>query len=326
MRATECAVAVEDAGACCQAESMSPRHVLLGVLVAVIWGVNFVAIGVGLQDSPPLILLALRFVFVALPLVFFVRRPDASWWAIAGVGIFMSVGQFGLLYTAMALGLPAGLAAVILQCQAAFTMAIAFLALRERPSPIQIGGAAVALVGLAVVAVGRMDGTVELGVVVPVLVCAAGGLSWAIGNVIARTAPRANGFGMVVWSAIFVPLPVMLISLAVDGPAVIGEAFSTIGWQTVASLAYTVVLASLVGYTVWNSLLRIYPAARVAVFPLLAPPVAIVTALIAFGEFPNWLEIVGSVLLIGGVALGLIRRRARSIPGAEAPVGSPTGR
>ena len=57
---------------------MSPRHILLGVLVAVIWGLNFVSIGIGLQDSPPLVLLALRFLLVALPLVFFVRRPDAS--------------------------------------------------------------------------------------------------------------------------------------------------------------------------------------------------------------------------------------------------------
>lgn len=293
---------------------MSPRHVLLGVLVAVIWGVNFVAIGVGLQDSPPLILLALRFVFVALPLVFFVRRPDASWWTIAGVGIFMSVGQFGLLYTAMALGLPAGLAAVILQCQAAFTMIIAFVALRERPSRLQIAGALVAVVGLAVVAVGRMDGALDFGVAVPVLVCAAGGLSWAIGNVIARNAPKANGFGLVVWSALFVPIPVMLISLLVDGPAVIAEAFTTIGWQTVGSVAFTVVLASLFGYTVWNSLLRIYPAARVAVFPLLAPPVAILTAWLVFRELPNPLEIVGSVLLIGGVALGLVRRRRARRP------------
>ncbi len=306
---------------------MSPRHVLLGVLVAVIWGANFVAIGVGLQDTPPLILVALRFVFVAFPLILFVRRPDASWWTIAGVGVFMSVGQFGLLYMAMAFGLPAGLAAVILQCQAAFTMLIAAVVLKERPSRLQLAGAAVAVVGLAVVAIGRMDGALEFGVVVPVLICAAGGLSWAIGSVIARTAPRANGFSMVVWSAIFVPIPIMALSLLIDGPAGIAEAFTTIGWQTVASLAYTVVLASLVGYTVWNSLLRIYPAARVAVFPLLAPPVAILTAFLVFGEFPNALEIVGSALLIGGVALGLLRRAPRPamataepLPGVPAPV------
>jgi O-acetylserine/cysteine efflux transporter len=153
---------------------MSPRHVLLGVLVAVIWGLNFVSIGIGLQDSPPLVLLALRFVLVALPLVFFVRRPDASWWAIAGVGLFMSAGQFGLLYTSMALGLPAGLAAVVLQCQAAFTMLIAAAVLRERPSGLQIGGAFVAIGGLSVVAIGRMDGAADAGVVVPVLICRPG--------------------------------------------------------------------------------------------------------------------------------------------------------
>ncbi|MBO9578195.1 MAG: EamA family transporter, partial [Microbacteriaceae bacterium] len=231
---------------------MSPRHILLGVLVAIVWGTNFVAIGIGLLDTPPLVLVALRFVLVALPLVFFIKRPEASWWTIAGVGLFMSAGQFGLVYLAMGLGLPVGLAAVILQCQAAFTMLIAFVALGERPSRLQIAGAAVALLGLGIVAAGRLDGAAELGVVVPVLICAAGGLSWAIGNVIARSAPKADGFGMVVWSALFVPVPVLLLSLGVDGPAVVADAFTSIGWQTVGSVAFTVVFASLFGYTVWN--------------------------------------------------------------------------
>lgn len=292
-------------------DDVTPRHLALGVLVAIIWGVNFVAIDLGLGDTPPLVLVAFRFLLVAVPLVFFVPRPDASWRVIVGIGLFMSAGQFGLLFTAMHLGLPAGLAAVVLQCQMIFTLIIGALVLRERPTRMQLGGAAVGVIGLGVVALGRFEAAPGLAAVVPMLICVAAGLSWAVGNVISRSASGASGFGIVVWSALVVPLPVLAMSLVLDGPAVVGDAFATIGWQTIASVAYTAVLASLVGYTIWNMLLGRYPAAMVAPFALLAPPVGLAAAAVVLGEVPNALELAGSVLLVGGVAVGQLRRRSR---------------
>lgn len=307
---------------------MTARHIALAVLVAVVWGVNFLAIDLGLQDTPPLVLVALRFALVAVPLVFLVPRPDAPWRVIAGIGLFTSAGQFGLLFTAMHLGLPAGLAAVVLQCQMIFTLVVAAIALRERPTRRQLAGALVGVAGLGVVALGRLDGAGAVGggaVLVPLLICAAAGLSWGIGNVVTRTAGPANGFGMVVWSALVVPLPILALSLLLDGPAVVGEAFATIGWPTVVSLAYTVVLASLLGYTVWYSLLGRYPAALVAPFALLAPPVGLLSAALVLGEVPNPLELVGSVLLVGGVAVGQIGRRTRGIRPSALAASGPTG-
>lgn len=296
---------------------MAPKHVALAVLVAVIWGVNFLAIDLGLQDTPPLVLVALRFALVAVPLICFVPKPDAPWRVIAGIGLCTSAGQFGLLFTAMHLGLPAGLAAVILQCQMIFTLVVAAVALRERPTRRQLAGAIIGVAGLGVVALGRLDGAAGgdagVGAIVPLLICVAAGLSWGIGNVITRTAGRANGFGMVVWSAVVVPVPVLALSLLLDGPLVVAEAFASIGWPTVLSLAYTVVLASLLGYTVWYSLLGRYPAGLVAPFALLAPPVGLASAALVLGELPNALELAGSVLLVGGVAVGQLRRRGRGI-------------
>jgi O-acetylserine/cysteine efflux transporter len=315
-----------------QAGGMAPRHLALAVLVAVVWGVNFLAIDLGLQDTPPLVLVALRFALVAVPLIFFVRKPKAPWRIIVGVGLFVSAGQFGLLFTAMHLGLPAGLAAVVLQCQMIFTLVVAAVALRERPTRRQLLGAVIGVAGLAVVALGRLEGAggaEGAAALVPLLICVAAGLSWGIGNVVARAAGPANGFGMVVWSAAVVPVPILALSLLLDGPAVVGEALASIGWPTVLSLAYTVVLASLFGYTVWYSLLGRYPAALVAPFALLAPPVGLASAALVLGEVPNPLELAGSVLLVGGVAVGQLRRRARGIrpPGRSAsdvePVASP---
>jgi O-acetylserine/cysteine efflux transporter len=298
----------------CKAELVTLRHLALGLLVAIIWGVNFVAIDLGLRDTPPLVLVALRFILVAVPLVFLVPKPDAPWRVIIGIGLFMSAGQFGLLFTAMHLGLPAGLAAVILQCQMIFTLVIGAIALRERPTRMQLIGALIGTAGLGVVALGRVDGNAGPAALVPMLVCVAAGLSWAIGNVISRSAAGADGFGIVVWSALVVPVPALALSLLLDGPAVVGDAFATIGWQTIVSVAYTAGFASLVGYTIWNMLLGRYPAALVAPFALLVPPVGLAAAAVVLGQTPSTLELIGSALLVGGVAAGQLRRHAGQAP------------
>jgi O-acetylserine/cysteine efflux transporter len=315
----------------CDSGHVTPRHLVLAVLVAIIWGVNFVAIDLGLRDTPPLVLVALRFAVVAVPLVFFVRRPDVPWRVIAGIGLFMSAGQFGLLFTAMHLGLPAGLAAVVLQCQMIFTLVIAALVLRERPTRLQVIGAALGVVGLGIVAFGRLDGegalrgaggdggTAALAAVVPLLVCVGAGLSWGIGNVVSRSAAGANGFGVVVWSALVVPIPMLALSLLLDGPAVVGEAFASMGWQTLVSVGYTAGFASLVGYSIWNMLLGRYPAGMVAPFALLAPPVGLVAAALLLGQVPSPIEAVGAVVLVGGVAVGQLRRRRKVAAVVEPP-------
>ena len=102
-----------------------PRHIALAVLVAVIWGANFVVIDVGLGDLPPTLFVALRFVVVLVPAIALVPRPRVPWRDVVGVGLFMSLGQFALLYTALSVGMPAGLASLVLQAQVVLTVLIA---------------------------------------------------------------------------------------------------------------------------------------------------------------------------------------------------------
>ena len=104
---------------------MTPRHALAAVAVAIIWGANFVVIDAGLHDMPPLTFVALRFVAVLVPAIFFVKRPDARWRDILLIGLFLSLGQFGLLYLSLDLGMPPGLASLVVQVQVIFTVVIA---------------------------------------------------------------------------------------------------------------------------------------------------------------------------------------------------------
>ena len=112
---------------------MTVRDSLLAAFVATVWGFNFVVIDWGMHGVPPLLFVALRFLAVVLPAVFLVPRPQAPWRTVATVGLFMSLGQFGLLYSSMHAGMPPGLAALVLQAQVLFTVLIAAAWLRERP-------------------------------------------------------------------------------------------------------------------------------------------------------------------------------------------------
>ncbi|MFF2269152.1 EamA family transporter [Cellulosimicrobium cellulans] len=317
---------------------MPLRSSLLAVLVAVVWGVNFVVIDLGLGDVPPTLFVALRFLVVLVPAIFLVPRPRARWRDVLLVGAFMSLGQFGLLYTALALGMPAGLASLVLQAQVGLTVLFAAAALREVPTRSQLVGVLVGAAGLVVVGVGRSASTPALAFVVTLAAAA----SWAVGNVVARRAgrrhhgstsrdhgsssgdqgstsgdrsspsrPGLDGLSMTVWSALVVPVPMLGLSLALDGPDAVGHALTHLTLAPVLSTLYTAWLASLVGYGIWNTLLARYPASAVVPFTMLVPPVGMLAAWVVLDEVPNAAELVGGVVLLLGVATttGVLRRR-----------------
>ena len=281
--------------------SMNRRDSLLALLVMVIWGVNFLAIEWGLRDVPPLLFAALRFIAVLVPAIFLVARPQVSWWTLAGVGLFMSAGQFGFVYAAMEAGLPPGIAALVLQAQVVFTIVIAAGVLRELPTPVQALGIAVAALGLAIVGTGR-GGDVT---VTALMLCLAGAFSWAIGNVVARAAKAPGGLGITVWSALFVPLPLLAVSLLVEGPHRVGDALTGLGWEAIASTVFTAGVSSLLGYGIFNSLLARNPAHLVVPWVLVVPPVAMVAAWVAFGDRPNTAEMAGGAVMLLGVLVAL---------------------
>ncbi|MEJ7634749.1 EamA family transporter [Aeromicrobium sp.] len=289
---------------------MSLKHSLLAILVMVVWGANFVVIDEGLADVPPLLFLAMRFTCVALPLVFFVPLPRASWRNVVAVGSFMSLGQFSLLYLALHLGMPAGLASLVLQAQVIFTIVIAAVVIKEPPSRRQIIGAVIGTAGLVLVVIAHGVAAPVL----PVVVMLGAAMSWAIGNVIARQAGVASGFSLVVWSALVVPLPALGLSLLVDGSEEVGRALTHLSGTAIASTAYTAFGASLLGYGIWNSLLARYPASAVVPFVLLVPIIGIAAAWVIQQEVPTVLELIGALIMLGGVAAATIRTRPGTGP------------
>jgi O-acetylserine/cysteine efflux transporter len=277
------------------------RDSLLAALVATVWGFNFVVIDWGMEGVPPLLFLAVRFVLVVFPAVLLVPRPAAPWGTVVAVGVFMSIGQFGFLYVAMAAGLTPGLAALVLQAQVIFTILIAAAVLRERPSPRQVSGVMLGSAGLMVVALGRGGHVTALALAL----CLLGALSWGIGNVVSRASGVTGGLSLTVWSATVVPVPLLALSLLLDGPSAMAQGVGAFGWQAALSSVYTAGLASLLGYGIFNTLLSRNPSASVVPWVLLAPVVAMASAWALLGQRPNAAEALGGALLVVGVLVAM---------------------
>ncbi|MGV8970114.1 MAG: EamA family transporter [Microbacteriaceae bacterium] len=288
---------------------MSNKHTLLALLVVAIWGLNFVVIDEGLGGVPPLVFLALRFILVALPAVFFIKPPAIGWKSILLIGAFLSLGQFTLLYVALALGMPPGLASLLLQTQILFTVVISAVFLRERPTRKQLIGTMVGMLGLAVVVVGHSSESPWL----PLVVTLAAALSWAIGNVLTRRAKAASGLSLVVWSGLVVPLPSLALAMVVDSPAVVVNSITHLSLVAILSTFYTAVAASLIGYGIWNTLLAQYPTSAVVPFTLLVPVVGIAAAWAVQGEVPAVTELVGGTIMLAGLATAVIQRKRTPI-------------
>lgn len=303
---------------------MTPRDRLLAVAVAVAWGLNFVAIDASLAQFPPMFLVALRFALIAVPTLLLVPWPGVPvrWWLLYGAGF--GILQFLFLYWGMAAGMPAGLASLVLQSSAPFTVVLGAVLLRERVSGRQIAGVLVAVAGLAVVGWQRWESAALL----PFLLTVAGGLGWAFGNLGNRLAAASRPLHLVLWMSVVPPLPMLAVSLGVEGPARIAGSFhgltSRTGVEALAGLAYTVLIGTLLGSGLWTALMRRHPASRVAPFSMLVPVVGITAAWVVLGEHASPGELVGSAIVVTGVLYA--GSRAGRTAGPTSGAGRPCAR
>lgn len=281
------------------------RDVSLAVLVVFVWGVNFVAIKIGVQDVPPLLLTALRFFFTALPAIFFIPRPAVAWSTLAAFGILLGVIKFGLIFSAVKLGMPAGLTSLVTQVQVFFTMALAFLLLGERPTPLQTLGAAIGFAGIGIVAIERFQGATLL----PFLMLMGGALSWASANMVIKKAGRVNMLAFLVWASLVAPVPLFLASLAIDGWPAIQASLSPPSLASVLSLAFIVLPSTLFAFAVWNDLLQRYSTGMVTPFALLVPVFGLLSGSVLLGEDFSMLAMIGSAVVFAGLMINVFGDR-----------------
>jgi O-acetylserine/cysteine efflux transporter len=281
---------------------ISPAHALLALAVVAVWGTNFVVIRAALDELPPLLLATLRFFLALLPAMFFLPRPRVPLANLAGYGLLIGAGQFGLLYLAIDGRISPGLASLVVQTQVFFTIGLAMWLANERLRGYQLVAVLIAAAGLAVVG-WHTDATTTWAGLLMVLAAAA---SWAGGNILTKRAGSINMVAYVVWSSGFAVPVLLVLSLWFEGwdrmtasmqQASLG-AWAAVAWQSWAN--------SLFGYAAWNWLLSRYTAATITPLALLIPVFGMGASAVWLGEpLPGW-KLLAAALVISGLALNLL--------------------
>jgi O-acetylserine/cysteine efflux transporter len=287
---------------------MKPADIAIAVLVAVIWGFGFVASRYALDELPPELMTTLRFVIAAVPCLF-VRRPKISWVLLIGLSVSLFFGQFLAQSVAIARGVPVGLASVIVQSQALFTIALAAIIFREVPTPMQGAGIAVAAAGLLMIC-----GTVGYDFSVSAFaILMISPVVFAIGNLLLRPARDVPMFDLFAWLCLVPPLPLLALALAVDGPHATLHSLVSMSPTGLASMVFVGAISTSIAYWLWGRLLRDYTPAQVVPFALLVPFVGAAASAVVFGErFGPW-RLSGMITVVCGIAVMLLSRPSSAL-------------
>ncbi len=288
---------------------MKPYDVCLAVMVAVIWGLAFVASRIALDEFSPALMTALRFAIAAVPCLF-VRKPAISWPLLIAISGTLFLGQFLAQAYGIAFGVPVGLTSVIVQSQALFTIAFAAIAFREMPTPLQTLGIGIATTGLLMIS-GTVGFDFSAGAFAVLMISP---ISFAIGNLLLRQAKDVPMFDLFAWLCLVPPLPLLALALVTDGPQ---ATLSSLIHMSLTGLVCMLALGAIstsIAYWLWGRLLRDYPAAQVVPFALLVPFVGAAASTLVFGERFGPLRLSGMVIVVCGIAVMLLSKRPQALP------------
>ena len=298
----------------------SARDLLAAMGIVLIWGSNFVAMKFALHDFTPLQLGAARYIFAILPLILIIKPPRLHWKWVVLYGFTQGVGQFGLLFIALQIGMTAALASVLMQTQVFFTALFSFVLLGERPNRALQWCLLLAAAGLICFAMNyvapSMPSRAATSVLGFVLSLSAAAL-WALSNIVVRRAQQSTTqFDVVpfmVWSSLIPILPFIGLSWGFDAPVVRWHWLAA-SWTSWASIAYLGWIATILAYALWTGLLTRHAANRVAPFSLGVPVVGLACGLLILGEVVTGWQWAGVILVVSALACVLLLGRRTPRP------------
>lgn len=273
--------------------------------MVVLWGLNFVAVKMALATLPPLLLIGLRFTCVALILAPFFRPRPEQLKAVAGIGVVLGVGHFGLLFMGLS-GMEAATTAIVTQLGVPFSALLAWAVFGETLGLGRAVGLVMAFAGVALLA-----GEPTLPSLLPLGLVTVAMLAWAVSNTQVKKVGAIDPMALNGWMAVFAAPMLLLLSLLTEHGQM--EAIAASGWTVWAGLAYTTLASSIVAYSLWYRLLARHDINRVVPITLLGPVVGVASGVLVLGETLTWQKLVGGAIVVAGVAAVQFAGRRRIV-------------
>ncbi len=288
---------------------MRKKDIVLALIVAIGWGTNFTVIKLGLDGIPSMLLVAVRYMAVMFPAIFFVKKPDVSFKYILAYGLTVGVGQFSCVFYAIEIGMPAGLASIILQLQAFITPLLGAVLFKEKLNKKQLSGFAIASIGLIIIGIASTADDISTIPLKAILIITGAPAFWSVSNIVSRYASDElirkgedpNTFGMVVWSSIVPPIPMLGLAMLVHKPSALVSTFSNLNYMSVFSVLYLSFVSTLLCYGVWNYLISKYPLSKVSPTSLLVPVFGLLVSGIVLAERLSEMQWLGVTIILAGL-------------------------
>ncbi len=297
---------------------MKRKDFFLALMVVIIWGANFTVVKLGLGGIPSMLLVALRYLLTFFPAIFIVKKPNTQWKYILLYGFTVGVGQFSALFYALEIGMPAGLSSILLQLQAFISPILGYLLLKEGLKTKQVVGFIIAATGLFIIGLAA-DGTEIHSIpIVAILLTVLAAFFWASSNIVAKIASQKSAakgekldmLGMVVWSSLVPPIPMLGLALLFNPPQVLIQSITSINAISIFAVAYLAYGSTLFGYGIWSNLVTSYPLSKVAPLSLLVPVTGLLTARLVLAEQLSGMQWLGvSIILLGLVVTNVDMRQ-----------------
>lgn len=286
-------------------QHLSLKDAAVAAAVVFAWGINFMFMKLALEELSPMVLGMTRFFCVLLPAVFFFKCPPVRWHWLALYGLTISFGQFSFTFSALSIGMPTGLAALIVQAQAFFTVLLAFWLFREPVRRNHLFGMIIAAAGLLLIGIGQYQGVMPMTGIWLILAAA---LSWGGGNIVLKQIGRVNPISLVVWGNVSSFLAFLAASLAIYGFDGVYRQISGIGWRGGIGTLYLAYISGL-GYVGWGILLSRHPAGKITPLALLVPVIAMIAAFLLIDERLNGWQWLGSAVVMSALLVHIFGAR-----------------
>jgi len=206
---------------------------------------------------------------------------------------------WGMVNLGIHLGAPAGVASLLLQLSAYFTIIFGYLFFSEKLNTYQIIAMLISFSGL-IILIFSNDKASNLFALILIII---GAFSMGLSNVLIKKLSPKNVFSFMAWSSLFSPILLLLLATLTNKDLSLHSAFKDIDSWGVFSLFFQVYATTLFAYWVWNNLLKKYPISTVAPISLLVPIFGFLGSVILFDEVLTPVKIISSGIILLGFGL-----------------------
>lgn len=284
---------------------MPLKDVLVALFVAVSWAFNLVVIKLAIANISPLSFGFLRFIFVAFPLVFFVKRPNIPILKLVTLGLVLGVAKFALLFKGLEQGVSVGISSLILQTQVLFTALISFIVFGYKLTKKEMLGIGISFIGIMLFASKSYENASFFGF----LLILTSAFVWGISNNLSKTLQGVNMLSLTIWMSLVPPIPYFLLSQTWEGSEVFWQSMQAITLKELSATAYISYIATLFGLSGWTWLMRKHNPAKVSIYGLLIPVFSIFFGWIFFNETLSTLDFFACTLVFSGLLVNQFSKK-----------------